>query len=112
MPPNRRRKNSIELIEFSILASQTNPFEPMEKALKGLGDHYQNLTEHLHRDWTLMREYPLSRKLLALSRVWKSPHGEEYIIAAKGAPEAIIDLCHLSETGDRGTVKTGGCDGR
>ena len=43
-----------------------------------------------------MKEYPLSRKLLALSRVWKSPGGEEYVIAAKGAPEAIMDLCHFS----------------
>lgn len=86
------------LIEFSILASQTNPFDPMEKALKQLGDHYRNLTEHLHSDWVFMREYPLSKKLLALSRVWKSPDEEKYIIAAKGAPESIFDLCHLNET--------------
>ena len=86
------------LIEFSILASQTNPFDPMEKALKEIGDRYQNLTEHLHGDWVFMKEYPLSKQLLALSRVWKSPTREEYIIAAKGAPEAIFDLCHLSET--------------
>jgi P-type Ca2+ transporter type 2C len=89
------------LIEFSILASQTNPFDPMEKALKELGDHYQSLTEHLHNDWQFMREYPLSKSLMALSRVWKSPTGEDYIIAAKGAPEAIIDLCHLNETETR-----------
>jgi Ca2+-transporting ATPase len=69
----------------------------MEKALKKLGDHYQNMTEHLHRDWAFMREYPLSKKLMALSRVWKSPNSEDYIIAAKGAPESIIDLCHLSQ---------------
>jgi Ca2+-transporting ATPase len=86
-----------QLIEFSILASQINPFDPMEKALKELGDRYQSLTEHIHSDWTFMKEYPLSRRLLALSRVWKSPTREEYIIAAKGAPEAIFDLCHLSE---------------
>jgi Ca2+-transporting ATPase len=86
-----------QLIEFSILASQTNPFDPMEKALKQVGDHYQNMTEHLHSDWMFMREYPLSRKLMALSRVWKSPNSEDYIIASKGAPEAIFDLCHLSE---------------
>jgi len=90
-PPERFH----QLIEFSILASQTNPFDPMEKALRELGEKYQPLTEHLHQDWRLMREYPLSRELLALSRVWQSPAGEDYIIAAKGAPEAIFDLCHL-----------------
>ncbi len=86
-----------QLVEFSLLASQTNPFDPMEKALKELGNEYQNLTEHLHGDWIFLREYPLSKKLLALSRVWKSPGSEDHIIAAKGAPEAIVDLCHLNE---------------
>ena len=43
----------------------------------------------------LVKEYPLSKKLLAMSRVWKSPSRDEYVIAAKGAPEAIIDLCHI-----------------
>ncbi|MEI8064590.1 MAG: cation-translocating P-type ATPase, partial [Verrucomicrobiota bacterium] len=42
------------------------------------------------------REYSLSRKLLALSHVWKSRTSDDYIIAAKGAPEAIADLCHFT----------------
>jgi Ca2+-transporting ATPase len=87
-----------ELIEFSILASQRDPFDPMEKALKEFGERYLKRTEHLHADWTLMREYPLSEKMMALSHVWKSPNGTEYVIAAKGAPEAIADLCHLDTT--------------
>jgi len=87
-----------EIVEFSILASQKEPFDPMEKAFKELGNHYLFDTEHIHNDWKLMREYPLSEELLAMSHVWKSPDGKDYIISAKGAPEAIIDLCHLEET--------------
>jgi len=86
-----------ELTEFSILASQIDPFDPMEKAIKKLGDRYLAETEHLHSDWALVHEYPLSRELLSLSRVWESPHDGDYIIAAKGSPEAIADLCHLNE---------------
>lgn len=86
-----------QVVEFSILASQQDPFDPMEKAMRQLGEHYLAQTEHIHRDWTLVREYPLSPELLALSHVWKSPASEEYVIAAKGAPEAIMDLCHLDE---------------
>ena len=87
-----------QLVEFSILASQKDPFDPMEKAFKQLGDYYLAHTEHLHNDWTLVREYPLSPELLAMSRVWRSPDTTNYIIAAKGAPEAIADLCHLTPT--------------
>ncbi len=84
-----------EVIEFSILASQIDPFDPMEKAFKKLGEDYLAKTEHLHQDWELVREYPLSKRLLAMSRVWRSPSGRDYVIAAKGAPEAIADLCHF-----------------
>jgi len=85
-----------ELVEFAILASQRDPFDPMEKALRALGDTTLARTEHLHADWALAREYPLSSELLALSHVWRAPDREHYVIAAKGAPEAIADLCHFS----------------
>jgi len=84
-----------ELLEFGILASSRDPFDPMEKALKQLGERFLARTEHLHSNWTLVHEYPLSPDLLAISRVWRSPDGADFIIAAKGAPEAIGDLCHL-----------------
>jgi Ca2+-transporting ATPase len=86
-----------ELVEYGILASQKDPFDPMEKAIKSLGVYTLSNTEHLHDNWEHIREYPLSKNLLALSNVWKSPDGEDYLIAAKGAPEAIADLCHLNE---------------
>jgi Ca2+-transporting ATPase len=88
---------SHELVEYGILASQRDPFDPMERAFHDLGQRQLAGTEHLHPDWTLMREYPLSGDLLALSHVWQSPDGQALVVAAKGAPEAIADLCHLPE---------------
>ncbi|MBA3058822.1 MAG: cation-translocating P-type ATPase [Gammaproteobacteria bacterium] len=83
------------LAEFSILASVADPFDPMEKAFHRLGQHFLKDTEHLHHDWTLMQEYGLTRELRAMSHVWKALDGAAHVVAAKGAPEAIIDLCHL-----------------
>jgi len=84
-----------ETLEYSVLASQMEPFDPMERAIKETGTSKLSGTEHLHGDWVLVREYPLSGQLLALSHVWRAPDGKKYLIAAKGAPEAIFDLCHL-----------------
>lgn len=84
------------LIEFGILASEKDPFDPMEKAFVELGDLYLRDSDHLHADWELVHEYALTPDLLAMSHVWRSPRRDAYIIAAKGAPEAIADLCHLS----------------
>ena len=84
-------------LEFAILASQRTPFDPMEQAIRELGLRTLARTEHLHEDWELLREYPLSPELLAVSHAWKARGLDEYVIAAKGAPEAIADLCHLPE---------------
>ncbi|MHB1143943.1 MAG: cation-translocating P-type ATPase [Thiobacillus sp.] len=85
-----------ELVEFSVLASMVDPFDPMEKAFHRLADHTLAGTEHLHDDWTLVQHYPLSRAMLAMSHGWQATRRDEYVVAAKGAPEAIADLCHLS----------------
>jgi len=85
-----------ELIEFSVLANHRDPFDPMERALNDFAKSRLANTEHLHDDWILVRQYPMSPDLMALSQVWKSPTGQKYVIAAKGAPEAIVDLCHLA----------------
>ena len=92
-----------EIVEFAVLASPVDAFDPMDTAFNELGKQYLAGSEHLHHDWELVREYPLSENLLALSHVWRSPDRGDYVVAAKGAPEAIADLCHL-ESGDRAAV--------
>jgi Ca2+-transporting ATPase len=86
-----------EIIEYGILSSQTKPNDPMEKAICRLGNEFLQDTEHLHHDWTMIREYSLSKELLAMSRVFKEKSSDEYVIAAKGAPESIFDLCHIKD---------------
>ncbi len=84
-----------EVLEFGILASQRDSFDPMEQAFARLGQRALAGTEHLHATWELVREYPLSSELLAMSEVWRAPGGDRLVVAAKGAPEAIADVCHL-----------------
>lgn len=86
-----------ELIGYSILASKKDPFDPMEKALRQLSEKESAITTHLHTDLEIVLEYPLSQDLLAMSNVWRSRDGVEYIVAAKGAPEAIAELCHFDQ---------------
>jgi Ca2+-transporting ATPase len=83
------------LLEYAVLASHRRAFDPMESAIGEAGQRLLARTEHLHSDWTLIDDYPLSPVMLAMSRVWQSPDRRARLIAAKGAPEAIVDLCHL-----------------
>jgi Ca2+-transporting ATPase len=85
-----------ELLEYAILASKRDPFDPMERALQTAGDRLLEGSEHLHPDWSLAREYPLEPGLLAVSQAWQTGNGDAVVVASKGAPEAIADLCHLA----------------
>jgi Ca2+-transporting ATPase len=83
-----------------ILASARDPFDPMDKAFHALGRERLAGAAHLHGpEWQLMHAYGLRPGLLAMSRVWRSSDGEPFVVAAKGAPEAIADLCHLDASG-------------
>ncbi len=84
-----------EIIEYGILSSQVNPYDPMEKAIVNVGEKFLQNSEHIHADWSMEKEYPLTKEMLAMSRVYNSSGTKGKIIAAKGAPEAIFDLCHL-----------------
>lgn len=95
-----------ELLEFGILASQQDPFDPIERELYKIGKSYLNGTEHLHGDWNLVKEHPLSKELLALSHVWRSSDKKIFTVAAKGAPESILDLCHIGDGERREILET------
>ncbi|MCB2018149.1 MAG: cation-translocating P-type ATPase [Hydrogenophaga sp.] len=82
------------LMEFAVLASRRGSADPMDRALLERGDAVLADTERLHPHWQLTREFPLSPELLAMSHEWTDAQGERRV-AAKGAPEAVLDLCHL-----------------
>lgn len=84
------------LVEFAMLATPVDPFDPMEKAIHLFG--YARLcgTEHMHDDRTLEFQYELSPDILAMTHVYCDEKPSLYLLATKGAPEAVADLCHLS----------------
>ncbi len=84
------------VLENAVLACKRDPFDPMERALHEAGGRLLKDTGHLHPEWSLIREFPLSPELLAVSHAWYPGSGEELVVAAKGAPEAIAGLCHLN----------------
>lgn len=83
-----------EALEYGLLACAQHSEDPMDRAFGALASDTLAHTEHLHPRWRWLREYPLSPGLLAVTHVWRSD-GDRTVVATKGAPEAIIDLCHL-----------------
>jgi Ca2+-transporting ATPase len=84
------------LVRYSLLASQREPTDPMEQALVGLAERFHIPAANDGAEPMLAREYPLTPQLLAMSHVWQLPSQASCLVASKGAPEAIAELCHLS----------------
>jgi P-type Ca2+ transporter type 2C len=85
-----------DLIEFSVLASAPDPFDPMEKAIHELARSLVGTEDLLGGQARLVRTYGLRSDLLAVTQVWETDaRSPTLVVAAKGAPEAIAGLCHL-----------------
>ena len=76
-----------EIARYGLLASPVNAFDPMDKAFHLLATRDEK--------WSLIREYPISDELLAITHIWQIPDADTYVVAAKGAPEAIAELCSM-----------------
>ncbi len=83
------------LVEFAMLATPGDPFDPMEKAIQLFGHQWLAGTEHVHDGREPEFEYALSGEILAMTRVFASADPAQHLLATKGAPEAVADLCHL-----------------
>ena len=84
------------LIEHAILASAPTPFDPMETAFHAMGQNHLNASQRTFGAGQLVQTYALSPSLKAMSHVWQFAAEDPHVVSAKGAPEAIMDLCHLS----------------
>ena len=78
-----------QVLAIARLASGTDPVDPMDKAL-----HLASPQDHPHNG-KVVKEYALSENLLAVSNVWQDHYTGELTVAAKGAPEAIAQLCGI-----------------
>jgi len=89
--------NFRELAAYGLLASTPEPFDPMEKAFHEFARDELEVADGLPgSDWKLAHSYGLRPELLAMSQLWQKDEGRsDFVVAAKGAPEIIADLCHL-----------------
>ena len=83
-----------ELISLSMWASEPIPFDPMEVALHDAYTHLK--TNDLRPNFKMIYEYPLSGKPPMMTHLFEDNTGKR-VIAAKGAPEAIMAVSNINQ---------------
>jgi Ca2+-transporting ATPase len=91
----QEKQNQISnLVVAAHHASRKNAIDPMEQAIYKT---HEAIISQKKSDHKLIKEYPLSRELLAMTRVTKNSTEKSTSVSAKGAPEAIFKLCKMNE---------------
>ncbi len=83
-----------ELIQYAMWSSEPVPFDPMEKSIHQVYGKTQKVDRR--PEFEMFHEYPLEGRPPMMTHLFKNAKGER-IIAAKGAPETILEVCQLSE---------------
>jgi Ca2+-transporting ATPase len=89
-----------QLVEYAMWSSETDPFDPMEKAIHSL--YGSTTVEDKRKYHEQVHEYPIGGTPPIMTHIFQSQNSivksqnGEYIIAAKGAPERILKQSELS----------------
>jgi len=82
------------LINYAMWSSEPVPFDPMEKTLHQVYVNTQQVDQR--KDYELFHEYPLEGKPPMMTHLFQDIN-KDRIVAAKGAPEAILAVSKLSD---------------
>ena len=93
----------IHIISTAMWASESVPFNPMEKALHKI---YEKVVKNDERpNYKMIHEYPLAGKPPMMTHIFANEDGNR-VIAVKGAPEAIIKHSNLTSEEKKEVQKT------
>lgn len=93
-PEKNSSEKEKELIRMGMWASEPIPFDQMEKAIH---ETYKDIiAEDDRTKYSLDFKYPLTGNPPMMTHIFTNSLGDK-IIATKGAPEALISVCNMSE---------------
>lgn len=84
-----------EVLALAMWASEPIPFDPMEIALHNAYKAANTVDQR--PDYKMVHEYPLEGQPPMMTHLFENSRGER-IIAAKGAPEALMNIAALSSS--------------
>lgn len=92
--PEEANDDEKSMLEIAMWASEPIPFDPMEIALHQTYNKFKTTDER--PNFKMIHEYPLGGKPPMMTHIFENNLGQR-IIAAKGAPEALMNVSNLTE---------------
>jgi P-type Ca2+ transporter type 2C len=80
-------------LSYSLLASQPNPFDPMDISIHALGRKVGLMPEIVYAKKNIIHEYGFDQKLKFMGYLWRS--GKDKTLVIKGSAEHVVERCNL-----------------
>lgn len=98
---NNKKNNSLsnnieQTIYFSKLASNKITNDPLEQELNLKFEQYLSTYNKQFLNLELVKEYPLTKDLFSITRVYIDKITNQIIVATKGSPEAVLKMCRYT----------------
>jgi len=93
-----------QLLEAALLATRLSSHDPMDEAVSRLAGTADAGRPLVDGNWRLLREYGITPQILAMSQAWRDRDGQ-IMVATKGAPESVVDLCRLEPDDARAVME-------
>ena len=71
-----------QVAKYAALACEIDPFDPMERAIVDYAAHHDAESVLMRSQWRLVKEYDLTRHLLAVTHCWQGPASGEVVVGA------------------------------
>ena len=84
------------LLEAALLASEPQPFDPLDQAIAALARDSGIDPSRLYARWKMVEDYPFDPIRKYVTHVWRSPQGD-LRLCSKGSIEGILESAVLSE---------------
>jgi P-type Ca2+ transporter type 2C len=90
-------KPNLELLKSGLLSSDIDAYDVLDKEIKRLGEKVIPDVCKFRNNLEKIKEYPMNKQYRGVTYVWQEKNANK-IIATKGAPEDVINICQLSST--------------
>ncbi len=85
------------VLAVAFAACEQAAFDPMERAIREAAERFVPSEVARLADMDLAKEYDLTPELLAVTHLWRRQGSKEHVVAVKGAPETVLNLCRIDE---------------
>jgi len=91
---NKQSSGIADPLRYALLASQPDPFDPMDLSIHDLGRQIGLKPQIIYSEKNIIHEYGFDQKIKFMGYLWRS--GKDRSLVIKGSAEHVVERCKMN----------------